>query len=189
MSNWKPRFFAAFIVLLVFVASCATTRPIEMIWHDQSRIQAGQFGFVELGEIDTSGIDSKGGVTPDDCAAWLRSSLVQSESSERILSLSDSGPSARLDLVITEMTPGNAFIRIMIAEFGAGHAWVTVEGRVVDPASATSLVTFSDRRHDSGAIGFRDLAGGAGPAMVRGMLEAIARDLKHELQERFAPND
>jgi len=201
MYHRKLVFLAAFVVLAVLASSCATSRPsgflgtyenlsgghhIEKVWHDQSQVRAGHYGSVELAEINTTRIYDRGGVTPSDCVAWMRSSLVQSESSDRVLSLSGSGPPARLDLAITEMNPGNAFTRMMIAELGAGHAWVQVEGRVVDPSTNTVLVAFSDRRRGSGVIGFRDLGGDAGPAMVREMLESIAEDVRRELQEIFA---
>jgi hypothetical protein len=201
MYHKKLTFLAVSVALAVLASACATSQPtgflgtyenlsgghhIEKVWYDHSQVRAGQYGSVELGRIDTTRIHDRGGVTLNECVAWMRSSLVQFESSDRILSLSGSGSPARLDLAITEMNPGGAFMRMMIAELGAGHAWVQVEGRVVDPSTNTVLVTFSDRRRGSGVIGFRDLGGDAGPAMVREMLESIAGDVKQELQEIFA---
>ena len=92
---------------------------------------------------------------------------------------------AKLEIAITEMTPGSAAGRMFAGELGLGHAWVQVEGRVVDIDLNEEVVAFSDRRRHSGAIGFRDIGGDAGPSLVREMLETIAAELVQELRETF----
>jgi hypothetical protein len=42
---------------------------------------------------------------------------------------------------------------------------------------------FTDRRRDSGAIGFEDLLGDAGPKLVKRMLDGIATDVVKELSD------
>ncbi len=90
---------------------------------------------------------------------------------------------AVLHIAITEMTPGSAGGRIFAGELGMGHAFVQVEGRLVDLESGKDLVAFADRRRSSGAIGFEDMGGDAGPRLVRRMLKGIAADLVRELEQ------
>ena len=67
------------------------------------------------------------------------------------------GVGARLELAITEMTPGSSSVRLWAGEFGAGHAFVQVEGQVLYVESGTELATFCDRRRASGAAGLKDV--------------------------------
>ena len=62
-----------------------------------------------------------------------------------------------------------------------GHAIVQVEGKLIDSSSGKEVACFMDRRRDSGTIGIEDLAGDAGPNLVKRMLEKIASDLAKEL--------
>jgi hypothetical protein len=83
------------------------------------------------------------------------------------------------------MTTGSAFARMVAGELGAGHGWVQIEGRVTDEESGVLLVSFADRRRGSGAVGFRDLGGDSGPAMVREMITAIGFGIRSELDHAF----
>ena len=68
------------------------------------------------------------------------------------------------------------------AEFGAGHAYVQVEGKLTNPADGTLLCEMVQRTRASGALGYRDLAADSGPAMVQQMLGMVARALRKELR-------
>lgn len=89
----------------------------------------------------------------------------------------------KLVMAITYCTPGSAGGRMFAGEFGLGHAYVQVEGRIIDSAANRDLVSFTDRRRDSGFIGIEDIGGNAGPMLVRRMLDNIARDLVKEISE------
>jgi hypothetical protein len=90
--------------------------------------------------------------------------------------------SAKISLAITYLTPGSAAGRMWAAELGAGHAIVQVDGKVSD-VTGKEIASFEDRQRDSGAIGFEDLGGDAGPRMVKRMLESISLNFVKELSE------
>lgn len=194
--------FAAVLVVAALAGACATAKPsgypvrferltdgrhVEKFWSDAGAIAAQPFADVVLARIDTSrGIADQDGLPRDRGADWLRSALVLG-GSDTIVVIGPSGETARVELAITEMSTGSAVTRVLVGELGAGHAWVQVEGRVVGPASDRVLAEFVDRRRSSGAAGLRDSFGDAGPQLVREMLEEIAKDLRLELRETFAP--
>jgi len=90
---------------------------------------------------------------------------------------------AKLSLAITHLEPGSMMSRAWAAEFGAGHAYVQVDGKLVDMASGKEVACFMERRRDSGSIGFEDLGGNAAARMVKRMLERIAADAVKEISE------
>lgn len=90
---------------------------------------------------------------------------------------------AKFSLAITHLEPGSMMARAWAAEFGAGHAYVQVDGKLVEVASGKTVACFMERRRDSGSIGFEDLGGNAAARMVKRMLERIAADAVKELSE------
>lgn len=90
---------------------------------------------------------------------------------------------AKIALAITYMTPGSTVKRALAAELGAGHAYVQVDGKLIDASTGKDIAVFSDRRSDSGSAGFEDLGGDAGPRLVRRMMESICVDFVKELAE------
>ena len=90
---------------------------------------------------------------------------------------------AKISLAITYLTPGSVAGRFWAAELGAGHAIVQVDGKVIDAVTGKEIACFEDRQRDSGAIGFEDLGGDAGPRMVKRMLESISVNFVKELSE------
>jgi hypothetical protein len=88
---------------------------------------------------------------------------------------------AKLKLTIDELTPGSRAGRIWAAELGAGHAIIQIEGALFDSTSAPELAAFADKRRDSGAIGFEDTAGDAGPTLINRLLESISSHLVKEI--------
>jgi hypothetical protein len=184
----------------LFLSACATVEPrgylenydqlksgryIERFWSDPNKIAQGGYKIIVIGKIESRVADSEK-VTGAQACSWLRSAILRGATSVEYFPLeAGAGKNARLDLAITEMTPGSAFGRTMWGEFGAGHAWVQVEGRVTDEESGVLLVSFADRRRGSGVIGFRDLAGDSGPAMLHEMITAIGFSIRSELDHTF----
>jgi hypothetical protein len=168
-------------VFLATAPSMSRGHYVDQAWSDHQRISAGNYSAIEMAKINTRGILDQKGITAVEAAAALRGGLMGSAASQEIMSLNGTGPKARLELAITEMSPGDAFDRIMAAEFGSGLACVQVEGRVVDPETGALLAAFADRRHGTGVIGFRDLLGDSGPKMVSEMLRGTGADLRREL--------
>lgn len=160
---------------------------LEQFWSDRDRIVQGQYKRIVMGRIEARVVDSAK-VTGIQACSWLRSAVLRGDTSAEYLAFgAGPGKKARLDLAITEMTPGDAFARIMAGELGAGHAWVQVEGRVTDEETGVLLVSFADRRRGSGVIGFRDVAGDSGPSMLHEMIIAIGFGIRNELDRTFGP--
>jgi len=89
---------------------------------------------------------------------------------------------AKLKLVIVELTPGSRAARAWAAELGAGHAIIQIEGVLSDSATGSELAAFADKRRDSGAIGFEDVFYDASPTLVNRLLEAFTSGLVKEIQ-------
>jgi len=70
-------------------------------------------------------------------------------------------------------------------ELGAGHAQVQVEGKITNMSNGDLLATFAERRRSSGAVGFKDLGGDAGPALIKHMIGEISSDINDELRSSF----
>lgn len=163
-------------------ASMDSGRFIDGSWADASAIKASNPSAIVLGEIDTSAIRDRKGVTTEDATSALRDALVgRGTGREKVLSLHGDGPVARLEVAITEMTPGDAVARVIAAELGAGHAMIQVDGRVLDSETGKPLAALVDRRRGTGALGLRDTFGSSGPTMVREMLQGVGEDFRREL--------
>ncbi len=190
------------IFLLATVSACSTPkagglfRDTEALgkghYVDKSRVdlaalREANFSAIVLAEIDTSRVADQDGITRQEGAATLFQALTQAPSDPRVLKLSGSGAIGRLEVAIVEMSTGDAIARVLAGELGAGHAWVQVDARLVNPTSGQVVAEFSDRQRGSGAIGFRDTFGSSGPAMVREMLTGIGRALRDELRNIFYP--
>jgi uncharacterized protein DUF4410 len=160
-------------------------RHLDQYWANRALITQKSYSKIRLGEIDVGRISAHAGVTPEDCKAWFENALRKTPSAHSEHLVADDTAPAQLEVAITEMDPGSAAARIFAGELGAGHAWVQVEGRVVDRQSQDQVVAWSARRSSSGTIGIQDVGGDAGPALVRAMLEQIAIDLDSELRETF----
>ena len=196
-------FFIVISSLLIVLAGCASpalktgylkdyTRLwkgeyLENYWENKALLNSKEYSKISVEAINIDRIKDEKGVTAEDCRRWLRNALLNATSSLRdnfIFDDTSSEAQARLEIAITEMTPGSAAGRIFAGELGMGHAWVQVEGRVVD-RNGEEVVAFRDRRRSSGAIGFADTGGDAGPGLVAGMLTNIANDLVQELKRSF----
>jgi hypothetical protein len=161
-------------------------RYVDKSRVDTASVRVADLSSIILTEIDTSRVSDQKGLSREEGAACLRWELTRSSSEPpEVLKLSGSGDAAQLEVAIVEMSTGNAGARILAGELGAGHAWVQVDARALDPNSGYVLAELSDRRRGSGAIGFRDAFGSSGPAMVCEMLEGIGRALQKELQVLF----
>jgi hypothetical protein len=162
---------------------------LENYWSNTPRMGKTRYSTIRVEAIAIDRIQDQEGVTAEDCRGWLRNALVEGT---RVLGdhfVFEAGldeAEARLEIAITEMTPGSATGRKLAGEFGMGHAWVQVEGRIVDIESNEEVVAFSDRRRSSGAIGLKDIGGDAGPSLVHEMLDQIATDIIQERTESFA---
>jgi hypothetical protein len=189
-------------LFVIFAAApgCSTPKPsgyltdygrldkgqfLERYFADQDAIEEGRYGRIFLSSVSTDRVRDRGNIAASQCATWLREALGASEGKALLESPWPTGASAELDVSITEMNPGSATARILAGEFGAGHAWVQVEGKVTDPRTGATLAAFAERRRSSGAIGFKDVGGDSGPALVRDLVSEIGADIRRALAASF----
>ncbi len=160
---------------------------LERYFADEVAIASRDYGKIVLGSVSTEAIRDQKGITEADCGKWLYNVLIEDSTASEpvVVSSGISGPPAQLRVAITEMTPGSAGARIVAGELGAGHAWVQIEGTVIDSQTNATLVSFVDRRRSSGAIGLKDVGGDSGPSLVRAMIEDIGKDIRRELSVSF----
>lgn len=158
---------------------------VDVVWANSGQISARTYLPLALDAITTRYVTDRKGITAAEAAAHLKEA-IREKAEKANLPLVDGGGEAtapaRLALAITEMHPGGRWDRMMNAEFGAGHAFVQVEGRVVDAESGEELMAFADRRRSTAWIGLRDIPRDAGPVVIREMLEGIAADIVSELE-------
>jgi hypothetical protein len=149
---------------------------LEAYWIDMAVIERTEQPNILLGDIAIKGVKDHKGVTVADCVGWLKNDLLGGA----IVS-ADQGAPYRLELAITHMDPGSAAKRIWAGEFGAGHAMLQIEGKVVDVESGAVIAEFAERRRSSGAIGVEDLGGDAGPHIIEHLVSLISADVSREL--------
>jgi len=160
------------------------TEYLEEYWADTKQIKKSDAPNIYLGEVSAVGISDKENVRVTDCVAWLRKDLLAGST----ISNDQSDAKYRLDVAITYMDPGSASARVLAGEFGAGHAKVQVEGKVVDVNSGQTVAAFAERRRSSGDIGIDDLGGDASPSLVDNMIKSISKDVNNELSSTFSLN-
>ena len=153
---------------------------LEAYWVDMARIKRSNPPHIVLGEISIAGLKDHKGVTVADCVGWLKNDLLKGS----IIS-KDQEAMYRLDMAITHMDPGSAAKRLLAGEFGAGHAQLQIEGKVVDIESGEVVASFAERRRSSGAIGIEDMAGDAGPHIIEHPVNLISADVNGELLAAF----
>lgn len=193
----KKTIFGGFVLIAFLSTGCASAnksgylteyerlhqgRYLESYWADTALNQQ-TVSRIFIGTIDTSGITDHPNVTLDDASHWLKTSTVssiQAQSGWQVVDQPDTSTS-KLFLAITFLTPGSAAGRMFAGEFGMGHAIVQVEGKLIDSSSGKEVACFADRRRDSAVIGLEDLAGDAGPRIVKHMLMKIGSDFIKEL--------
>jgi len=162
---------------------------MDGVWCDDQIDQPPTYSQVRVVSVEARGIEDRKGVSTDDAVSWLREQLAQasdeSNDDDVLLTLPGEGPVASLELAITEMTPGSVAGRFWGGEFGAGHAFVQVEGKLTDASEGALLCELVQRARASGAVGFRDWGGDAGPAMVEEMLGLVAQALIQELRVKL----
>jgi hypothetical protein len=130
-------------------------------------------------------MEPEGKIPAENAAFWLKDSVEHQLKFQPVCApaAEASESTAKLTLAVTYLTPGSATKRTWAAEFGAGHAIVQVEGKLIDSKTGNELAEFAERRRDSGTIGFEDIGGDAGPTLVRRLLHNVGEDFVKELGE------
>jgi len=183
---------------IIIAGGCASTPTDSGYLSNYSELQQGKYlekqlahtdGIkktanpkIMLGSISVDKISDKKDVSVKDCVAWLTTGLEK----EGMISAKNSKAELRMDLAITDMSPGSAANRILAGELGAGHAHVQIEGRVVDIKSGKVLFSFADKQGSSGEIGLDDLGGDAGASLVEQMIVKISKNINKEIRLNFS---
>ncbi len=152
---------------------------LEKYWADTGSIQKGASPTILLGTISVDKISDQKGISVADCVTALKADLKRGGmiSEQSLLA------PIRLDLAITEMTPGNAAQRITI---GGGYIHLQIEGKVVDVESGRVLAAFAERHTSTSMIGIEDLAGSAGPSLVKHLIKISSERINKELSATFS---
>lgn len=153
---------------------------LEAYWVDMAQIERSKSPSMFLGEITVAGVKDHKGVTVADCVNWLKKDLLKG-----MFVTGDKAAKYRLDLAITNIDPGSSTKRLWAGEFGAGHAHLQIEGKVVDIKSGKVVAAFAERRHSSGALGAEDLGGDAGPHIIKHLVRLISEDVDREFLSTF----
>lgn len=153
---------------------------LEAYWVDIAAIRRSKTPYILLGKISADKVSDHKEVTVEQTISWLKNDLLDG----RIIVNQDDG-GYRLDLAITHLDPGSAAKRLLAGEFGAGHAQLQIEGKVIDNQSGRVVASFAERRRSSGAIGVQDLAGDAGPHIIEHLVDLISADISDELTASF----
>ncbi len=189
--------FACLTVVALTASGCATANKSGFL-SGYERLHRGEYlesywsapglnrqavSRIYVDPIDTSRVKDQPNVTVGDASSWLNTAIVSSIQTQPGWSTVEQSENStsKLLLAITRLTPGSAGGRIFAGELGMGHASVQVEAKLIDPGTGAELACLADRRRDSGAIGFEDVGGDAGPKLVKRMLEKIASDLVKEV--------
>lgn len=153
---------------------------LEAVWADMPAIQRSEAPEIMLGDIAMVGVSDGKDVSVTDCVSWLKRDIL----SGNIVSEQRDAP-YRLELAITHLDPGSAAARILAGEFGAGHAQLQVEGRVLDVKNNHVVFRFAERRRSSGKIGLEDLDGKGAVHIFEHLAALVSSDVNNELLAAF----
>jgi hypothetical protein len=157
-----------------------------------------------LGTIDVSGISDMpelttalriDTVTTAECQRYLMDALSM-PAIEQVRQNAIGEAIYRLDLAVTEMDPGESFLRQpLYLVFGIGVAWLQVEGMVTEDRSGGVLFRFVERRRHVDTFNlawWRGLARGefrgsaVGYMKIRELAESIGLDVLREIKEALS---
>jgi hypothetical protein len=156
---------------------------IEKVWFDNGTLSSSNYSEVRLETVCGVGVSDQDNITVAEAVQWIKDSIVESGEDSVVLRSTGEGASANLELVITELDPGSTAARFWAGEFGAGHAWVQVEGKLTDTTNHKLLGYFVERERKSGVATFRNARGyDSGPGLLHDMIEDICKKVRKEMR-------
>ena len=161
---------------------------LQRCFVNQSAISINDYSGIVIRSITTKNLINRRGISINDSKHWLESYLKRSASAKNIPILTEDSFGANpvlLELCITEMTPGDERYQLLSSGLGAGHAYIQVEGRVLDSISGEELFLFSERERSTGKDRTTGMVQNSGPQLVLKMIEKISEDIVDELQLNF----
>ena len=139
-------------ISILFLAGCASSpapsgylsdydqlhagKYLEKYWADPGNIQKTASPIILLGTISVDKITDHKSISVAECITALKADLQRGG----MISEKNQQAPLRLDLAITEMTPGQASMRLTV---GGGYAHIQIEGKVVDVQSGHVLAAFA----------------------------------------------
>jgi len=155
---------------------------VDGAWFDVSKITRFGFTGVELSSVESFRVSDVKNISVAEALSWLREGLTERQAANQILAGNNSGAVAELEVVLAELDPGSTIVRFWAGEFGAGHAWIQVEGIVKEADTGSVVGRLVQRTRISGVFGlhnsrFKD----SGPVLVRQMLLKAGRAFRSEV--------
>jgi hypothetical protein len=178
-------------------------KHLQRVWiSDRLELLPAERVLIGLGAIDTAMISDRYELRLTLKDSWHRTSVADCQQSllailsmppiDDVLPAAGSQAVYRLDLAITEMDPGQYFLRDAVPYgLGIGVAWLQVEGMLTDERSKTPVFAFVERRRNGDFLGFAWLRGllrgeslraMPGRTIIRELTESIALDLLREIR-------
>jgi hypothetical protein len=155
---------------------------IEKVWIDKAILSSVQYTEVRLQNVQGVGIVDQTNITVAEAVQWLKEAIIEPGNDSIVLQSNNKGRMANLELVITELDPGSTSARFWAGEFGAGHAWVQIEGKLTDSENNKLLGYLSERSRKSGVLTFRNARGSdSGPGLIHDIIFDIAEKMKKEI--------
>ncbi len=199
--NPRSAVFVGLLLQTVLITGCASTGAKTGYLQNYDDLKRGSYlqGFylspkasslnistIKVADIDTSKTPGAVTYTPSQAVTDLKdaiqnAALNNGEPGKYVFDASAQAD-ALLELAITEINPGSRAGRFWGGEFGAGHAYIQVEGKLKSIATGEELASFSEKRRSSGMAGAADTFGDMGPQLLKQMLNTIAGDMVRELK-------
>jgi hypothetical protein len=153
---------------------------VDKVWFNQEEVK--NIKNIKLEDVNVDSIKDEKGITKAECKDLLQNVIFNNVNNGGLINNLEDSLMVVIKLVITNMSPGDRASRIMAAELGFGHANVEIQA-IVFNKNKERIIEISDSRNSTGAIGFRDNAGDAGPQLVRELIEQIAGNIMMELNK------
>jgi hypothetical protein len=155
---------------------------LDKVWFEEGALSADRYSEIRLELVRSIGVSDQTNITVAQAIQWLRQATIQPGTDSLVLRSTGPGKAANLELVITELNPGSTAARFWAGEFGAGHAWVQVEGKLTDTNSHKLLGYFVERDRKSGVATFRNSRGeDSGPGLIHDIIEDIGKKVRREI--------
>ena len=155
---------------------------LDKVWFEDGVLSTDRYSEVRLESVRGIGVSDQTNITVAEAIQWLRQATIQPGTDSLVLKSTGPGKVANLELVITELNPGSTAARFWAGEFGAGHVWVQVEGKLTDTNSNKLLGYFVERDRKSGVATFRNSRGkDSGPGLIQDIIEDIGNKIRKEI--------
>lgn len=156
-------------------------KHVDRIWVGNEAASEIRTNGLIVENIVIDSIKDEKGISRNECLKYLEKQIEDEYYKIGIVSKGTNPQNCKLTFIFTNMSPGNAASRVWAGELGFGHANVEIQA-IIKNADGKRIVEISDSRNNSGAIGFRDTFGDAGPTLVKELIKQISENILKELK-------